>query len=258
MSFTTALKCFHDNGVCTCKGGLSKLGTTSSPFTAAANGELETVVKYVEKFGRDVDKEDSGGFTMLHYAAQHDRTSVVEYLCKMRANVNSRSCGATPLHRAAFWGSHSSVKILVEAGADQGLRDTSRFGKSRTALHKAAEQGHMRVINFLLKCMSHSQVQILDAEGKSYLELLKDKESRVENHYYGCRANSEVSGDAVRIKTKSIQQSDKKYAVGIDCPKCGIKTVAVARNICCNTIVCRSCAKVACSICQKRCEKKEQ
>mmetsp|Transcript_33482 Transcript_33482/g.41039 ORF Transcript_33482/g.41039 Transcript_33482/m.41039 type:complete len:120 (+) Transcript_33482:39-398(+) len=82
MSFTTALRCPtctapNDKKVkCPCRG----IGPSFSPFTAAELGDLNTVVKFLEKYGRDVDKEDSGGYTMLHYAAQHNRAKVVEYL----------------------------------------------------------------------------------------------------------------------------------------------------------------------------------
>mmetsp|Transcript_13324 Transcript_13324/g.17272 ORF Transcript_13324/g.17272 Transcript_13324/m.17272 type:complete len:259 (-) Transcript_13324:218-994(-) len=254
MSFTTALRCPtctapNDKKVkCPCRG----IGPSFSPFTAAELGDLNTVVKFLEKYGRDVDKEDSGGYTMLHYAAQHNRAKVVEYLCKKKANLNSHSCGATPLHRAAYAGSIDCVKLLVAAGADVFQRDTTSYGKSRTAIHKAADQGHTHIVDFLLHS-NENLTALVDTDGQSYRELLHIyKNDKAANKF-----NSSYIDVGLSVQKRNSSSTDTDngknqfQSFGIACPECGTKTLALARRPCCKSLACTMCNKSCCNNCNK-------
>lgn len=54
--------------------------------------------------------------------------------------------GHTALHRAALYGHESVLAVLLQAGADPALPDSTGF----TPLHLAAQQGHAGVVRLLL------------------------------------------------------------------------------------------------------------
>lgn len=54
--------------------------------------------------------------------------------------------GHTALHRAALYGHESVLAVLLQAGADPTLPDSTGF----TPLHLAAQQGHAGVVQLLL------------------------------------------------------------------------------------------------------------
>ncbi|PAA89541.1 hypothetical protein BOX15_Mlig008106g2 [Macrostomum lignano] len=62
-------------------------------------------------------------------------------------NEKSSDNGATPLIEAAKTGSNDVVKLLLEAGAETGLRDCAGF----TALHRAVQRSFAHVAETLLK-----------------------------------------------------------------------------------------------------------
>ncbi|RUS87623.1 hypothetical protein EGW08_004608 [Elysia chlorotica] len=83
------------------------------------NGELGDVKMFVEKEGIDVNIEVQGRLP-LHYAADYGQTDVMEYLLSKGAKVNAEDkYGITPLLSAIFEGHTSSVKLLMEKGADK-------------------------------------------------------------------------------------------------------------------------------------------
>ena len=71
---------------------------------------------------------------LQHYASRNGHLKVCENLLKEGANVNAKtkSGGVTPLHRAAYRGNTSIVKLLLQHRADPTAVDSD--GKS--ALHK--------------------------------------------------------------------------------------------------------------------------
>lgn len=87
---------------------------------AALGGQLETVRHLIER-GADVNKT---GWAPLHYAATRGHVEVMNFLLDKSAYIDAASPnGTTPLMMAAFYGTPSAVKHLLEAGADPLLKN---------------------------------------------------------------------------------------------------------------------------------------
>jgi len=71
--------------------------------------------------GADVNKP---GWAPLQYAATHGHLEVMTLLLDKNAYIDAASPnGTTPLMMAAFYGTPSAVKLLLEAGADPSLKN---------------------------------------------------------------------------------------------------------------------------------------
>ena len=87
---------------------------------ASLEGQLE-IAKRLIALGADVNKP---GWTPLHYAATRGHVDVMVLLLDKFAYIDAASPnGTTPLMMAAFYGTPSAVKLLLEAGADPFLRN---------------------------------------------------------------------------------------------------------------------------------------
>ena len=87
---------------------------------AASNGLIELCQKLIAK-GADVNKP---GWTPLHYAATRGHLPVMSLLLDNYAYIDAASPnGSTPLMMAAFYGTPSAVKLLLEAGADPSIKN---------------------------------------------------------------------------------------------------------------------------------------
>ena len=83
---------------------------------AALDGQTE-VAKRLVSLGADVNKP---GWTALHYAATRGLT----FLLEQHAYIDAASPNkTTPLMMAAFYGTPSAVKLLLEGGADPLLKN---------------------------------------------------------------------------------------------------------------------------------------
>lgn len=87
---------------------------------AALNGMLDLARKLIAR-GADVNKT---GWAPLHYAATHGHLAVMTLLLDNHAYIDASSPnGTTPLMMAAFYGTPSAVKLLLEAGADPLIKN---------------------------------------------------------------------------------------------------------------------------------------
>ena len=117
---------------------------------AAGCGDRATVTRLLRE-GVSPDAVESihgawEGQTALHFAAEQDRTDVIDLLVASRANVNARAVGGTsPLHLASYAGRLAAVKALLRHGADPNAVDS--LG---TPLKKALLQGSSDIAIVLL------------------------------------------------------------------------------------------------------------
>jgi ankyrin repeat protein len=89
----------------------------------------------------------------LVWAAKSDRVGVLEVLVGLGADVNGDPYRGTPLMWAAARGRVLSIRRLVELGADPSKQTSfggQEHGKGVTALHLAAQSGHMHAVEALL------------------------------------------------------------------------------------------------------------
>lgn len=87
---------------------------------AALKGELALCQVLIKK-GADVNKP---GWAPLHYAATNGHLDIMNLLLEENAYIDAESPnGTTPLMMAAQYSDESSVKLLLEAGADPLLRN---------------------------------------------------------------------------------------------------------------------------------------
>ncbi|RLU18410.1 hypothetical protein DMN91_008767 [Ooceraea biroi] len=148
---------------------------------AAAHGRKNIVNFFVKEAGLYVDDPDNNGKTPLHIAAQNGHKDTVEILLENKANtvtqdviglsslhyairnnhidiakiilakdknvdINESSGGFTPLHKAAEMGHLDLVNFLLEYGADINARND----KDWTPIHGAALNGHLEIVNTLI------------------------------------------------------------------------------------------------------------
>lgn len=98
-----------------------RTSTDESPLMfAALDGQLELARLLISR-GADVNKP---GWAPLHYAATRGHLAVMNLLLEHHAYIDASSPnGTTPLMMAAFYGTPSAVKLLLEAGADPLLKN---------------------------------------------------------------------------------------------------------------------------------------
>ncbi len=92
-----------------------------SPLMLASLNGLTSVARQLVDKGADVNKP---GWAPLHYAATRGHLEIMTLLLDNHAYIDASSPnGTTPLMMAAFYGTPSAVKLLLEAGADPLLKN---------------------------------------------------------------------------------------------------------------------------------------
>jgi len=88
-----------------------------------------------------------GEETALHYAAEKNHKRIVDFLISKGADVNTKNASSvTPLICAAYYGSADSIEsLLLSRRIDLNAKDYDE----RTALHRAAERGHLDIVKLL-------------------------------------------------------------------------------------------------------------
>lgn len=138
--------CHHRIAVPSSHQTLDEMDFERGIWSAALEGNTNRIHHLLVN-GTNVDSVDTAGYTALHYAARSGSVDVCNLLLQYSANVNvtTKAGLATPLQRAALAGKEKVVELLLKRGADPKLQDVD----GRTALHRAAEAGHIGVVKYL-------------------------------------------------------------------------------------------------------------
>ena len=135
---------------------------------AAFRGFSDFVVFLVLK-GANVNHKDGSGKIALHHSAEQGQLQSVEVMLDAHADVGSVSSeGFTPLHYAAANGHSWCCKALIVAGAyvdAKGGRGLS------TALHLAAEKGHVHTVQVLIA--ERADINIPDGQNRKPFSVCK-------------------------------------------------------------------------------------
>lgn len=125
----------------------------------AAEEGFSDIVKLLLNAGFDRVAQDRHGNTALHLAAQgggEQYTDIVRQLLTSKSNSEelfdsnaTNSDGWTALHHAANFGRLSTIRVLLQHGANMEITSN----KKSTALHIAAKLGQLEVIKELLEYM---------------------------------------------------------------------------------------------------------
>jgi len=129
---------------------------------ATLGGHCSVVEMLTKKGGVDV-RTSAAGDTMplMHRAAALGHVAMVECLAEMGAEVaaGDSNRGSPPLHPAAARGNPEIAKLLMSKGALAGAADQM----GNTALHYAAEHGHLDMCELLLE-ESPNKKELCDAK----------------------------------------------------------------------------------------------
>src|SRR5712671_1482115 len=97
--------------------------------------------------GTDPGVRDNDGQTPLHAASRSGCLKFAQRLLELGVDVNSRdNKGRTPLHMI-LWNSHNVGLLLLEHGADPGVRDDD----GQTLLYAASRSGCLKFAQRLME-----------------------------------------------------------------------------------------------------------
>jgi len=116
-------------------------------MVASFLGSLETVQKLVLA-GAEINQP---GWTALHYAAANGSEELIDFLLSESAYIDAESPNkTTPLMMAVRFGKYNAANLLIEQGADIGLKNEQGL----TALDFAMEIERSDLIELLWKKMA--------------------------------------------------------------------------------------------------------
>lgn len=120
---------------------------------AILNGHDETAIEMLIANPQLLNKRDnSNGFTPLHWAVISGRTNLVVWLAVKNAVVDATDhSGMTPLHKAAVFNRVTCAEILIAHGANVSALGVKYGALRLTPIHLAAEEGHVEMTRCLLE-----------------------------------------------------------------------------------------------------------
>ena len=139
---------------------------------AAAANLLEQVQAMVENDRTILDAVSNHGFTPLGMATHFGNEDIVHFLLKKGADPNIHSqngYNVYPLHASVGSGFDGISKMLIEAGAEVNVLQTSRI----TPLHLAAQTGNIELIILLLE--NGASVVVRNEMGKTPSDLADER-----------------------------------------------------------------------------------
>ena len=139
---------------------------------AAAANLLEQVQAMVENAPDELNAISDHGFTPLGMATHFGNEDIVRFLLEKGADPNTHSqngYNVYPLHAAVGSGFDGISKMLIEAGAEVNVLQTSRT----TPLHLAAQTGNIELLILLLE--NGAQVAVKNEIDKTASDLAGEK-----------------------------------------------------------------------------------
>ncbi len=124
---------------------IAPVGSAWTPIMLAAAEGHEEIVSILIQAGADVNAKNELGRTSLMFSANYGFFEIAEMLLENGASTDDVASDRTAIIAASFNGHRNLVRLLLEHGADQNIRDNS----GKTALMWAEERGHRRVARTL-------------------------------------------------------------------------------------------------------------
>ena len=164
-------KCYHhgdtplmraaSTGQCSFMQKLIAAGASVNDVNTIGNGAIhcsrsKECTELLIREGADVNLKHHPGMTPLHYAVHHKSIGCIVSLILAGADVNVKHHGLTPLH-SAILNYESTDRSLFQAGAD--VNATGSY--NGTALTSAANHGHDKSVQLLLKAHEKGNPQVL-------------------------------------------------------------------------------------------------
>ncbi|KAJ4302950.1 hypothetical protein N0V90_001841 [Kalmusia sp. IMI 367209] len=120
-----------------------------SPYLWAVITRKTNATCLLLSLGVDINSTSADGKSALGWAASLGYSVIADILVDKGANVMhmTRNTQMVPLEEAAACGDHYPVHLLLENGADPNHRDRGGW----SAIHWAAEEGHLETVKLLLR-----------------------------------------------------------------------------------------------------------
>ncbi|XP_019095500.1 PREDICTED: ankyrin repeat-containing protein At5g02620-like [Camelina sativa] len=165
---------------------------------SAVNEILSNHMESEEELSELLRKQNQCGETALYVAAEYGDAEVVAELIKYYdledAETKARN-GFDPFHIAAKQGELDVLRVLMEEHPELAMTvDLS----NTTALHTAAAQGHVEVVEYLLEAAGSSLAAIAKSNGKTAL------------HSAARNGHAEVVKAIVAVEPDTATRTDKK------------------------------------------------
>lgn len=121
---------------------LSKQGAKMSLQSAAALGDVETVLKELQRDPLQVTQRTADGWTAVHLACYYGHPEVLGVLLAFGASPHAKGPHGycSPLHTAVVGGCESVVQLLLNQGGSLSERDAAGFNAIEIALLTGHEQ----------------------------------------------------------------------------------------------------------------------
>ena len=155
-------------------------GRTPANIVASMDGEDVSLAEAEEIFSREsMEQIDNEGRAAIHYAAGKGYTAMLRVMIEKGVDVNltedePAEAGITPLHEACRCGCVDAVKLLMEAGADDTMRNLAGETPAHFVLTKRKYGSDLDSAQRAAILSELKNLDIAREDGKTPLMLLTD------------------------------------------------------------------------------------
>jgi ankyrin repeat protein len=132
-------------------GEINERGQTSL-HVATLNGDLE-MAQVLLDMGIDIEAKDNNNMTAFYHAARTGNKAIFRILLQQNASpsiIERNKEGNTVLHKASSSGNEGIVRLLVDRLVELDANVDTLDNDQRTALYRAALNGHSATVALLL------------------------------------------------------------------------------------------------------------